>query len=115
MLPGQVQPTEFELAILERLASKDPSIQRSVRQLHVLSREFTGVGSFTRFACEDLPADAPDQQVVLDELIKMPCVPNGMGAVLFCKGGKPQCLEVFTYGDDHWEGVYDGFAIERTA
>jgi hypothetical protein len=25
--------------------------------------------------------------------------------------GRPQCLEVFTYGDDHWECIYDGFTI----
>jgi hypothetical protein len=115
MRPGQVKPNEFELAILERLATKDPSIRGSVGRLHVLSREFTGVGSFTNFACEESAADAPDRHVGLDDLIKMPGVPNGMGAVLFCKGDRPQCLEVFTYGDDHWEGVYDGFAIEQTA
>ena len=45
----------------------------------------------------------------------MPGVPNGMGAVLFCKGNRPHFLEVYTYGDDRWEGVYDGFAIEQTA
>jgi len=115
MRPGQVKPNEFELAILERLATKEPSIRGSVGQLHVLSREFTGVGSFTKFACEESSADGSDRHVGLDELIKMPGVPNGMGAVLFCKGGRPQCLEVFTYGDDHWEGVYDGFAIKQTA
>ncbi len=115
MRPGQVKPNEFELAILERLATKEPSIRGSVGQLHVLSREFTGVGSFTKFACEESSDGAPDQHVGLDDLIKVPGVPNGMGAVLFCKGGRPQCLEVFTYGDDHWEGVYDGFAIEQTA
>jgi len=78
----------------------------------VLSREFTGVGSFTNFACEESAADGPDLQVGLDDLIKMPGVPNGMGAVLFCKGNRPRCLEVFTYGDDLWEGVYHGFTIE---
>ncbi len=115
MRPGQVRPNEFELAILHRIAGKEPSICVVVEQLHVLSREFTGVGSFTNFACEESSAEAPDQVVILDDLIRMPGVPNGMGAVLFCKGGRPQCLEVFTYGDDHWEGVYDGFTIVRTA
>ena len=112
--PGQITPNDFELAILERLASKEPSLRGVAERLHVLSREFTGVGSYTHFACED-SADRPDKEWVLDELITMPGVPNGMGAVLFCRGGRPQFLEVFTYGDDHWEGVYDGFAIEQTA
>jgi hypothetical protein len=115
MRPGQIKPNDFELAILERLASKEPSLRGAVGQLHVLSREFTGVGSYTNFACEDSSADARDKQVGLDDLITMPGVPNGMGAVLFCKGDRPKCLEVFTYGNDHWEGVCDGFTIEQTA
>jgi hypothetical protein len=73
------------------------------------------VGSFTNFACEDASSGASEHQLTLDALIEMPGVPNGMGAVLFCKGDRPKCLEVFTYGNDHWEGVYDGFTIEQTA
>lgn len=114
MRPGQNEPNEFELAILERLANKDPSIRGSVSQLHVLSREFTGVGSFTNFACDETSAGVPDQPIALDDLIRMPGVPNGMGAVLFCKGSRPRCLEIFVYGDDPWEGIYDGFEIEKT-
>jgi hypothetical protein len=113
--PGQIKPNEFELAILEHLARNEPSLRGSIAQLHVLSREFTGVGSFTTFACEKLTADAPRQQISLDDaIITMPGVPNGMGAVLFCKAGRPTCLEVYTYGNEHWEGVYDGFTIEQT-
>jgi hypothetical protein len=115
MRPGQIKPNDFELAILERLASKEPSLREAIGRLHALSREFTGVGSYTNFACEDSFAAAPDRHVGLDDLITMPGVPNAMGAVLFCKGDRPTCLEVFTYGDDHWEGVYDGFSIGRTA
>jgi hypothetical protein len=25
------------------------------------------------------------------------------------------CLELFTYGDEPWDGVYDGFSIHPTA
>ena len=115
MRPGQLTPNDFELAILNHLASKESSIRESVQRLHVLSREFTGVGSFTQFTCEESGASAPEQQVDLDVLINMPGVPNGMGAVLFLRGGKPECLEIFTHGDDPWDGVYDGFSIEQTA
>jgi hypothetical protein len=114
MRPGQIKPNEFELAILECLARKEPSLRGSVAQLHVLSREFTGVGSFTRFVCKESPADAPRQEISLDAIITMPGVPNGMGAVLFCKAGRPTCLEVYTYGNEYWEGLYDGFVIEPT-
>lgn len=61
MRPGQLKPNEFEIAILERLASKDPSIVRSLGQLHLLSREFTGVDSFTNFKCEDSAVGSPQQ------------------------------------------------------
>ncbi len=114
MRPGQPSPNDLENAILEHLVSKDSSLGEPIQRLHVLSREFTGVGSFTRFSSEGSRERAPIQSVGLDALIKMPGVPNGMGAVLFLKGGKPDCLEIFTYGDDHWDGVFDGFSIERT-
>lgn len=113
MRPGQVTPNEFELAILKHLAGKEPTIQGFVGRLRVLSRKFTGVGSFTEFACKESSPNTPDQ-IGLDALIRMPGVPNGMGAVLFCQGGKPQCLEIFVYGSDHWDGIFDGFEIERT-
>ena len=41
----------------------------------------------------------------------MPNVENGMGAVLFCRGGRPDCLEIVTFGDASWDGVLDGFSI----
>jgi hypothetical protein len=85
MRPGQIKPNEFELAIFERFASRDASIRASIDQLHVLSSEFTGVGSFTNFACEEASSGASEHQLTLDALIEMPGAPNGMGAVLFCK------------------------------
>jgi len=115
MRPGQLKPNDFELAILKRLASKESSIGNAFDRLHVLSREFTGVGSFTNFKCEESVLGDHEKQIGLDALINMPGVPNGMGAVLFLKGGMPKCLEVFSYGGDHWDGVYDGFSIEQTA
>ena len=113
MKPGQMEPNELEAAILERLAGQEPSLCESVRRLHVLSREYTGVGSFTRFLCKE-PGESKEQIVGLEGLIHMPKVNNGMGAVLYCKGAQPECLELFTYGDDHWDGTYLGFSIEQS-
>ena len=115
MGPGQLNPNDFELAILELLARQEPAIRGSAQRLHVLSREFTGVGSYTTFKCDGSASGSPQRQLSLDALINMPGVPNGMGAVLFCKGHQPECLEIHTYGEDHWDGVYDGFSIEQTA
>jgi hypothetical protein len=50
MRPGQLEPNEFEIALLKGFAAQDPSL--CLDSLHVLSREFTGVGSFTKFLCD---------------------------------------------------------------
>jgi len=112
MRPGQLEPNDFEVALLRQLADREPEIRASLNRLHVLSREFTGVGCFTKFVCEESGDTKSERQVGLKALIRVPSVPNGMGAVLFCKGDQPKLLEVFTYGNDHWDGEYDGFSIE---
>jgi hypothetical protein len=111
--PGQITPNEFEVAILERIAAKSPSLRTCLRHLHVLSREFTGVGSYTNFKCENNGAQAYEHRVGLDDLIVMPNVQNGMGAVLFCQGDRPKCLETYTFGDELWDGVFEGFVIQQ--
>jgi hypothetical protein len=112
MKPGQFEPNEFEAEILARLAGQESWLVGPLRRLHVLSREYTSVGSFTNFLCNDCE-EREDRMVGLEGLIHMPGVANGMGAVLTCKGTQPDCLEVFTYGDDHWDGTYFGFSIEQ--
>ena len=49
MRPGQREPNEFERAILEWIAAEHPALRTHLAGLHILSREFTGVGSFTNF------------------------------------------------------------------
>jgi hypothetical protein len=113
--PGQIEPNQLELAILERIAAKSRSLRRYLRNLHVLSREFTGVGSYTNFKCEDESAQVVKQRFGLDDLIVMPNVQNGMGAVLLCHGDQPKCLETYTFGDELWDGVFEGFVIQKVA
>jgi hypothetical protein len=36
-----------------------------------------------------------------------------MGAILFCKDGKPATLETYTFGEEKWDGTYEGFSIAR--
>ena len=115
MKQGQLEPNEFEIAILSCLADQEPWIHDAIEFLRILSREFTGVGSFTKFKYEDSATQKQDRRIGLDAMIRMPGVPNGMGAILFCKGNHPECLEVYTYGDDRWDGVFNGFSIEKIA
>jgi len=88
MKPGQITLNEFEVAILEHMDKDEPSLHPLIPQLRVLSREFTGVGSFTNFDCKGSSPDLGDYPVGYAN-ISMPNVPNGMGAVLFCENGNP--------------------------
>jgi hypothetical protein len=112
MRPGQLKPNEFETALLKRFATQDPSL--SIDSLHVLSRKFTGVGSFTTFLCGGSVETKWDRHLKLNAVISMPGVPNGLDAVLFCTGNQPNCLEISSFGDEYWDGVYDGFVVRET-
>lgn len=111
MGPGQIQPNPFECAILQRIAGDVSWLRIRLEDLHVLSREYTGVGCYTEFVC-DVPGSADVSSPGLRDLIRMPNVPNGMGAVLWCRGALPKCLEIFTYGEDRWDGNFEGFELE---
>jgi hypothetical protein len=111
--PGQIEPNGFELAILEGIAAKSPSLRSYLRNLHVLRREFTGIGSYTNFRCEDESAAVLGQRIGLNDLIVMPHIQNGMGAVLLFHGDRPKCLETCAFGDEVWDGVFEGFAAQK--
>ena len=103
-------PNAFEIAVLQRMAQGVPALRSIITNLRVLRRELTGAGSYTHFAPTPTLAIA-DGYIGLDSLILMPGVPNGMGAALAVTSGCPDFLEVFTYGEDSWDGSYSGFAI----
>lgn len=63
MHPGQREPNECEVAILERIAAEYPPLRTQLEHLHVLSREFTGVGSFTNFLCQNSEPLISEQQL----------------------------------------------------
>jgi hypothetical protein len=105
---------EFERAILTSIARHEAGILVILPDLLVVKREFTGVGSFTDFEQDQILSDLGDRVLALKGSISMPGVPMGMGAVLFLKAGRPAMLETFTYGDEQWNGVWDGFSIQET-
>ena len=110
MRPGQLHPNELEVAILEHIARDEPWLQGPFIALHVLSREYTGVGGYTNFLCE-VPEQAGDPCPSLKPSLCVPGVPHGMRAVLWCRGTLPECLELFTYGDERWDGTFGGFSF----
>ncbi len=110
MRPGQLTTNEFESAILRQIAQQVPALAPCLPSLHVLKREFTGVGSFTHFAPNHSAVTLPDGTLSLSKRIELPDVPNGMGAVVFLKGGHIDFLEIFAYAD-HWDGTFNGFQL----
>ena len=115
MRPGQLQPNEFERAILRSFASLLPSLLPRIDSLHVLSREHTGWAAIPAFSTTtaSLPRTSRSWASIMPRFT-YPTVPSGLGAVLLCRGDQPTCLELFTYGDEPWDGVYDGFSIHPT-
>ena len=114
MKPGQLFPNDLELAILKELAIEEPVLIKHLKELHVLSRKYTGVGCYTEFSPIKLLSLATgDKQIWLDSLVVVPGVKIGLGAVLFCQHGNPMCLEIYTFGDNCWDGVYSGFSIQK--
>jgi len=107
--PLRPAPNQLETAILKRLPPDGVTIE--TEKLHVLSREITGAGSYTTFAVPAAQSEADRSQVGLNKLIELPGVPNGLGAVLWLRAGVPQCLEIYTFGSDNWDGSYEGFKI----
>jgi hypothetical protein len=113
MRPASGELSAFERAILELMGSDRESLRPLVPRLQVLKREFTGAGSYTDLACPESAPDLGDGHIGIDVLINVPGVPNGMGAVLFCKAGAPKLLEIYTFGGESWNGIADGFFFSR--
>ena len=110
MRPGQLILNELERAILQHLAPQLPELTSVIPKLHVLSREFTDVGSFTHFCCDEV-IDGASTPIVLLEPINIPGIKSGLGAALFFEDGKVRVLEFFAFGDETWDGLFDGFSI----
>jgi hypothetical protein len=111
--PGQTTLNQFELAILSRMGEAVPALQRLIPKLHVLSREFTGVGSYTKLLAQGSAPELGSKPISLKSVITVPGIKHGMDAVLFCKDGKPETLEIVTFGNEMWDGTYEGFSISK--
>lgn len=101
----------LEDAILTRMAEQLPALLPVIPTLTVISREVTGVGSFTNFSSQHADVPYGARHLAIDAHILIPGVENGLGALLFFKEGKIDCLELFAYGDDTWDGRWLGYSL----
>jgi hypothetical protein len=103
------RPNALEVAILEHIAARAPELRAPLQELHVVSREYLGVGCLTDFVMTPVPGAAP-QVLGFDGIVHVVGLEYGLGAVLFCMGTQPECLEIYSF-DEPWDGSFEGFSI----
>jgi hypothetical protein len=97
MRPGQLTLNEFEAEIFRHFVKMLPSLSDVVPKLHVLSREFTGVGSYTNFLEGAVVPNAP-RVLLIDAPIKVPGLKLGLDALLFFEKSNVNFLELVAFG-----------------
>lgn len=92
--------TPLERDVLTWIAANagDPALAEQLRSVQPLSREFTGVGSFTVLKVEPGLPDVGYRVAPIDPHIESPEIQDGAGVVLFCDGGQASLLEFYTFG-----------------
>ena len=101
---------ELERSLLSAFSRQVPALAPALRDLRVLDREFSGVGTFTTFAPATVQPTVPDGPIGLECLIEIPGIPNGLLASLAIKGRQVEFLEIVALDSD-WDGRHEGFTI----
>ena len=114
--------THLEKAVLEKIASTPLNLHLSIEDhlpyLSAHSREFTGVGMYVYFddssPSEILSADLNDKEVFSSRhILEIDTLQYGLGFALSAEEGRLKFLELFTYGDETWDGKYGEFAFSE--
>ncbi|HEY0464258.1 MAG TPA: hypothetical protein VGC79_08620 [Polyangiaceae bacterium] len=102
--------TGLERAIVELVARENWGEFRT-DALHVLKRENTGAGRYTYLADgyeQALPDGSYSSQGRMIELLD---VRNGLGFVVDVANSRISHIELFTFGNDEWDGSESGWKI----
>jgi hypothetical protein len=106
--------TEFEVAILERIAMDNAAhreqLGKLIRQGQVSERKWTGAGAYITVSPNTIQFEPHNLELDAEATIEIPGLKHGLGAILFIRQGRAECLELFTY-DDEWWGESAGFRI----
>ena len=107
--------TSFEIPILFSVLRRHfPDLEDlglSLEALHVVSREYTGVGAYVNFSKNKILSGGINCQLGFDGEITIPKLTSGLGAVLAIDDGSINYLELFTYGDEQWDGDTAGALV----
>jgi len=100
--------SKFELEVLESILNQhfQGIEKRDYVSLRVKSREYTSVGGYVNFLNSHelrLP-ELGKRELGFNGQLMVPGVPSGLGAIVAVDQGKIKYLELFTYGDEKWNG-----------
>ena len=94
----------LEMDILKWVAKNtaDESIRVQCEAVEVVSRKYSGVGSFSRLKTGRTDERSPLRVADVSPDIESPELPLGGGSVLFLEDGLIDLLEIYVYGSDDY-------------
>ena len=108
----RISLNELEAALLAAFAEQEPRLLSCIQGLRVTGREFSGVGTFTSFAPNAVPAATPRGPIGLDWIVDVPGIPNGLGASITVAADGIEFLEIASLSGN-WDGSHAGFSVKR--
>ena len=102
--------TSFESELLKAVFNQHRDnyrlTQEAIATLRVKDVETTGVGAYVTFHRQNpaLFEESISAQLGYDGNINVPGVPSGLGCVIDITDGLIRHIELFTYGDEKWNG-----------
>ncbi len=95
--------TDLERAAIDLVARENwPDFQPDA--LRVLKRENTGAGRYTYLSDEREQVLPDGMYSAQGRMIALPSVSNGMGFVVDVVSSRINYLEIFTFGNNGWDG-----------
>jgi len=108
---------QFERDIMKKILSENPNVSDRIEKQYesskVISREFTGVGFFTKFEIFDTSLRLPHSPnlVLGDAHANIQGLEYGAGFILFVTNGLISTLEGYSYGEI-WPENIEQYTIE---
>jgi hypothetical protein len=107
---------QFILSVFKQHFPYLTNLESTLARLRVTSREVTGVGLYVNFSKhqEKLLPEGTTRQLGFDGEVSISRVPSGVGLILAIDDGIISYLELFTYGDEQWDGSTTGAKITES-
>jgi hypothetical protein len=104
---------EIELTLLDGLTTKHPSLKSHISHLKVKERKATGVGMYVNFEYINFEEKLENLNSLFsnEENIEFPNLKYGLGYVIDITDGEIKYIEFITYGEENWNGKFDGYRI----